>query len=159
MTSKKHLKAAERLASAGPSNANGHAAAAKGPTPASSDPSNDTRVTKNKELARDETIVVALGQELKTLRAETKSNVERKQALTDKERQAEAEAEEQQPGQNGAQGPGGDEDEDDDDKIYNPLRLPLGWDGKPIPYWLYKLHGLGVEYKCEICSDYVYMGR
>ena len=22
--------------------------------------------------------------------------------------------------------------------IYNPLNLPLGWDGKPIPYWLYK---------------------
>ncbi len=27
---------------------------------------------------------------------------------------------------------------------------PVGWDGKPIPYWLYKLHGLGVEYKCEV---------
>ncbi len=26
--------------------------------------------------------------------------------------------------------------------MYNPLKLPLGWDGKPIPYWLYKLHGL-----------------
>ncbi|CAG8537906.1 4414_t:CDS:2 [Paraglomus occultum] len=38
-------------------------------------------------------------------------------------------------------------------------RLPLGWDGKPIPYWLYKLHGLGVEYPCEICGNYVYMGR
>ena len=36
---------------------------------------------------------------------------------------------------------------------------PLGWDGKPIPYWLFKLHGLGVEYKCEVCSDYVYQGR
>lgn len=51
-----------------------------------------------------------------------------------------------------------DEDEDDE-KIYNPLKLPLGWDGKPIPYWLYKLHGLGVEYPCEICGNYVYMGR
>lgn len=50
-------------------------------------------------------------------------------------------------------------DEEDDDKIYNPLKLPLGWDGKPIPYWLYKLHGLGVEYPCEICGNYVYMGR
>ncbi|RKP28030.1 hypothetical protein SYNPS1DRAFT_11806, partial [Syncephalis pseudoplumigaleata] len=34
-----------------------------------------------------------------------------------------------------------------------------GWDGKPIPYWLYKLHGLGVEYPCEICGNFVYMGR
>lgn len=52
----------------------------------------------------------------------------------------------------------GEEDEDEE-RIYNPLKLPLGWDGKPIPYWLYKLHGLGVEYRCEICSDHVYMGR
>lgn len=50
-------------------------------------------------------------------------------------------------------------DDEDEDRIYNPLKLPLGWDGKPIPYWLYKLHGLGVEYPCEICGNYVYMGR
>jgi hypothetical protein len=43
--------------------------------------------------------------------------------------------------------------------IYNPLNIPLGWDGKPIPYWLYKLHGLGVEYKCEICGNQSYWGR
>jgi len=36
---------------------------------------------------------------------------------------------------------------------------PVGWDGKPIPYWLYKLHGLRVEYKCEICGDMSYWGR
>jgi len=36
---------------------------------------------------------------------------------------------------------------------------PVGWDGKPIPYWLYKLHGLGVEYKCEICGNASYFGR
>jgi splicing factor 3A subunit 3 len=54
---------------------------------------------------------------------------------------------------------GKEEEEDEEEKIYNPLKLPLGWDGKPIPYWLYKLHGLGVEYRCEICSDGVYMGR
>jgi splicing factor 3A subunit 3 len=35
----------------------------------------------------------------------------------------------------------------------------LGWDGKPIPYWLYKLHGLGVEFKCEICGNQSYWGR
>jgi len=38
-----------------------------------------------------------------------------------------------------------DNDDDDDEPIYNPKNLPLGWDGKPIPYWLYKLHGLGIE--------------
>jgi splicing factor 3A subunit 3 len=55
-----------------------------------------------------------------------------------------------------------DEDEKDapaEDFIYNPLRLPLGWDGKPIPFWLYKLHGLGQEYGCEICGNMVYSGR
>lgn len=36
---------------------------------------------------------------------------------------------------------------------------PVGWDGKPIPYWLYKLHGLGIEYKCEICGNSSYWGR
>lgn len=39
-------------------------------------------------------------------------------------------------------------EEELDAPIYNPKNLPLGWDGKPIPYWLYKLHGLGIEYKC-----------
>jgi len=51
-----------------------------------------------------------------------------------------------------------EEDEDEDKPIYNPLNLPLGWDGKPIPYWLYKLHGLNIEYKCEICGNYSYWG-
>lgn len=52
------------------------------------------------------------------------------------------------------------EEEDEDEKpIYNPKNVPIGWDGKPIPYWLYKLHGLGVEYKCEICGNASYWGR
>eukprot|EP00931_Biecheleriopsis_adriatica_P103544 TRINITY_DN78367_c0_g1_i1.p1 TRINITY_DN78367_c0_g1~~TRINITY_DN78367_c0_g1_i1.p1 ORF type:complete len:530 (-),score=185.31 TRINITY_DN78367_c0_g1_i1:64-1653(-) len=50
-------------------------------------------------------------------------------------------------------------DDDEDRPIYNPLNLPLGWDGKPIPFWLYKLHGMGIEYKCEICGNYSYWGR
>lgn len=52
------------------------------------------------------------------------------------------------------------EDEDENNKpIYNPLNLPLGYDNKPIPYWLYKLHGLSKEYKCEICGNHSYFGR
>lgn len=39
------------------------------------------------------------------------------------------------------------------------LGLPLGWDGKPIPYWLYRLHGLSKSYKCEICGNHTYWGR
>ena len=30
---------------------------------------------------------------------------------------------------------------------------------RPIPYWLYKLHGLGIEFKCEICGNFSYWGR
>merc|ERR1719420_122468 len=48
---------------------------------------------------------------------------------------------------------------DEERPIYNPLNLPVGWDGKPIPFWLYKLHGLGIEYRCEICGNYSYWGR
>jgi len=71
------------------------------------------------------------------------------------------------------------EEEDDEDKdafinyknvplgydvIVDTARLPLTfcswhrWDGKPIPYWLYKLHGLNLEFKCEICGNYSYWG-
>eukprot|EP00300_Choanocystis_sp_HF-7_P006083 c14468_g1_i2.p1 GENE.c14468_g1_i2~~c14468_g1_i2.p1 ORF type:complete len:380 (-),score=116.11 c14468_g1_i2:190-1329(-) len=52
-----------------------------------------------------------------------------------------------------------EEDEDDDRPVHNPLNIPLGYDGKPIPYWLYKLHGLGIEYNCEICGNFKYKGR
>ncbi|KAI9316112.1 hypothetical protein BX666DRAFT_1955246 [Dichotomocladium elegans] len=105
-----------------------------------------------KETAWKELLIRKYAEALADVREETKANVERKQALTDRERtleqdQDEIELDEQE------------SDDDDEDKIYNPLKLPLGWDGKPIPYWLYKLHGLGVEYPCEICGNYVYMGR
>lgn len=57
-------------------------------------------------------------------------------------------------------GKGADQEEDDDERPkYNPKNLPMGWDGRPIPYWLYKLHGLGVEFKCEICGGASYWGR
>lgn len=46
---------------------------------------------------------------------------------------------------------GVDEIESSEDEADGPnvktRHLPLGSDGKPIPYWLYKLHGLGVEFK------------
>lgn len=82
--------------------------------------------------------------------AQTKENVEKKQALTYEEMEAEREEEEVQ---------ADSESEDEEQQIYNPLKLPMGWDGKPIPYWLYKLHGLGQEFKCEICGNHSYWGR
>jgi len=44
-------------------------------------------------------------------------------------------------------------------KKNNPLNLPIGPDGKPIPYWLYKWQGLGNEYICEICGNFSYWGH
>ncbi|KAJ9139759.1 hypothetical protein P3X46_030463 [Hevea brasiliensis] len=35
------------------------------------------------------------------------------------------------------------ESDDEEQQICNPLKLAMGWDGKPFPHWLYKLHGLG----------------
>merc|ERR1712191_37789 len=91
---------------------------------------------KHKRIALLEAQVYKLVELLSEQRASTKENVERKQARTDGER----------------------EEEDDDDVAYNPKNLPLGWDGKPIPYWLYKLHGLNISYNCEICGNYTYKG-
>ena len=46
-----------------------------------------------------------------------------------------------------------EEEESVDDIPYNPKNLPLGWNGKPIPYWLYKLHGINL-----ICGNFPYKG-
>ncbi|ONH65105.1 Pre-mRNA-splicing factor sap61 [Cyberlindnera fabianii] len=51
------------------------------------------------------------------------------------------------------------EENTDYNSLYNPMNLPLGPDGHPIPHWLYKLHGLDIEYTCEICSNFSYQGR
>ncbi|XP_073064251.1 splicing factor SF3a60 homolog [Primulina eburnea] len=80
----------------------------------------------------------------------TKENIEKKHALTYDEIVQEREEDEVQ---------AESESDDEDQQIYNPLKLPMGWDGKPIPYWLYKLHGLGQEFKCEICGNQSYWGR
>lgn len=88
--------------------------------------------------------------------------MERRFSLTSREREQEL-VEQAKPAapppKMNADGEPEQEEDEEEERIYNPLKLPLGWDGKPIPYWLYKLHGLGVEYRCEICSDHVYMGR
>jgi splicing factor 3A subunit 3 len=79
--------------------------------------------------------------------------------MTERERQLELEALFADSAAGPALDEGSESESDDDEKIYNPLKLPLAWDGKPIPFWLYKLHGLGVEFPCEICGNFVYMGR
>lgn len=43
-------------------------------------------------------------------------------------------------------------------KIYRLERMASIYVNRPIPYWLYKLHGLGNEYRCEICGGASYWG-
>jgi splicing factor 3A subunit 3 len=83
----------------------------------------------------------------------TRENVERRQARS----VAEIEQEDEQEAADMAVDES-DSDDEDRSEFYNPKDIPLGWDGKPIPYWLYKLHGLNVRYSCEICGNYVYRG-
>ncbi|KAL4923424.1 SF3a splicing factor complex subunit PRP9 [Aspergillus undulatus] len=150
LTGKKHIRAAEARKAAG---ASGEAPA----TSASSGVSGTQRL-KERAVAEREHRVRSLARVLINERQATKINVERRQGMTERERQMELDAmlaESEDVGGNR----GAESDDEGDDRVYNPLKLPLAWDGKPIPYWLYKLHGLGVEYSCEICGNYVYMGR
>ncbi|KAJ7682573.1 hypothetical protein DFH06DRAFT_298366 [Mycena polygramma] len=157
LTSKKHIKAEAKLAESGeasaPSNPNGSHSA---PTPATQSSAKFRLHTTAKLTHLTTSLLASLAPTLN----ETKSNVERRFSLTAREREQELldQSKPPPPPANPA-GDGPAEEEEEEERIYNPLKLPLGWDGKPIPYWLYKLHGLGVEYRCEICSDHVYMGR
>lgn len=103
---------------------------------------------RQKEIGVLEAQVYRLVEVLSEQRQATKDNVQRKQARTEGEREdSDAEVSEEE-----------SEEEEEDDIPYNPKNLPLGWDGKPIPYWLYKLHGLNISYNCEICGNYTYKG-
>lgn len=150
LTGKKHIRAAEARKASGTS---------EKPQAPSNGGSSLAHDLKERAIAEREHRVRCLTNELKQERQDTRANVERRQGMTERERQIEYDALMAEPEPQG-DGQGGDQpDENDAEKIYNPLKLPLGWDGKPIPFWLYKLHGLGVEYPCEICGNYIYMGR
>ncbi|KAH7948003.1 hypothetical protein HPB52_017606 [Rhipicephalus sanguineus] len=114
---------------------------------AKSKPGRNKDSEKQKEIATLEAQLYRFAEILSEQRQATKENVQRKQARTVGEREesdneiSESESE-----------------DEDNDVIYNPKNLPLGWDGKPIPYWLYKLHGLNISYTCEICGNFIYRG-
>ncbi|KAK6954556.1 hypothetical protein Daesc_004523 [Daldinia eschscholtzii] len=156
LSGKKHVRAAaeraQRLQGTSEENGDGSNHASKG--------NNSTHRLKERAIAEREFRVKRLASAMSTERSDTRVNVERKQGMTERERQQELEnlfnatttTSNSKDAEDG-------EDNDDEDKIYNPLKLPLAWDGKPIPFWLYKLHGLGVEFPCEICGNFVYMGR
>lgn len=140
LSSKKHVKAAELL-----KNGNGaKAASANGSAASTSSASKDKETERAHYLARLEAIISTLMRTtwLAPIRNDTKSNVERKAALTDKERMQELqdmekrEAEETKKAreEGSKRKKDAEELEVEEEKIYNPLKLPLGWDGKPIPF-------------------------
>lgn len=120
---------------------------AKKPTKSTSVHSRENE--RHKEIAQLEAYLYKYAELVSEQRSATKENVQRKQARTGGERDdSDVEASDSD----------NDDDPDADDVPYNPKNLPLGWDGKPIPYWLYKLHGLNISYNCEICGNYTYKG-
>lgn len=140
----------------------------------SSSSSSSSPADAKRNMAHLEFMIRKYGEKFSTIKAATRANVVRKQTLTDREWQAE----QQDPGllllpttrraddqRVDAENDDDEDDKDDDEedeadaKRANPLDLPLGWDGKPIPFWLYRLHGLGNEFPCEICGNYIYKGR
>lgn len=108
-----------------------------------------------KELARTEFMIAQLSAATKDVVQGTRRHVEKQQTRSAIEKQREYEEEEE-----GMPVAGGADDSDEDDSpVHNPLKLPLGWDGKPIPFWMYRLHGLNEKFSCEVCGNEVYMGR
>ncbi|KAM4899408.1 splicing factor 3A subunit 3-like isoform 2-T2 [Sylvia borin] len=105
---------------------------------------------RNKDVAFLEAQIYEYMEVLGEQRHVTLENVQRKQVQTGEEREEEGE-------QKISESESESEDEENE-IIYNPKNLPLDWDGKPIPYWLYKLHGLNINYNCEICGNYTYQG-
>ncbi|KAI9846314.1 MAG: hypothetical protein M1837_004167 [Sclerophora amabilis] len=154
ITGKKHIRAAEaRKARLNESGENGEVNGdGKGR-------GTNMQRLKERAVAEREYRAAKLANAMQQQRSDTRVNVERKQGMTERERQMELEALFAESAEPTAQNGDDESDSEGDEKIYNPLKLPLAWDGKPIPYWLYKLHGLGVEFSCEICGNFVYMGR
>jgi len=114
---------------------------------------------RQREIGLLEACVYQLAELISTQRDATVENVQRRQARTLAEREEEEDSDEENDVGGNKGGEGGDGDgEEDDDIPYNPKNLPVGWDGKPIPYWLYKLHGLNMYYSCEICGNQTYRG-
>ncbi len=117
------------------------------------------------DIAKLEIIAAAMLDQLRPTLDATARRAERRltQTINEKEKEVQEEingAYDDSAGAGGADGDNDSDDSDDDDTpIYNPKGVPLGWDGKPIPYWLFKLHGLNHFYPCEICGNESYRGR
>ena len=86
---------------------------------------------KERAIANREYRISSLASVLSSVRSATRINVERRQGMTERERQQELDALFAESNDFVPAG-GGDSDDgsDSEEKIYNPLKLPLAWDGK-----------------------------
>jgi len=111
------------------------------------------------DIARRETLVTALLGQLRPILEATYRRIERRQTQTIEEQEKELE-EALYSSEVVKEDTKKDESDDEDEApVYNPKNVPLDWDGKPIPYWLFKLHGLNHYFPCEICGGETYRGR
>jgi splicing factor 3A subunit 3 len=122
----------------------------------------ETKKLTTPTTAKLEFMLEKLGQYLNSYKEYTISNTERKDAMTDREKLIEMAS---ITGDDSDYTTVDEDDEDDEDnfdddgEILNMKDLPLGVDGKPMPYWLFKLQGLHKTYNCEICGNISYKGR
>ena len=84
-------------------------------------------VATARAIAALEADALCLLEQLRDVLKATRGNVEKKTTLSYQELEAERMEEEADQLEEG--------EEPENEAIYNPLKLPLGWDGKPIPYW------------------------
>ncbi|ODV81626.1 putative pre-mRNA-splicing factor [Suhomyces tanzawaensis NRRL Y-17324] len=96
----------------------------------------------------------------------TRNNATRKEGMTEREKMIEetgkAGDESEYTTVNSSDSEFSDSDSDansDEDEYENYKDLPLGADGTPIPFWLFKLQGLNKSYQCQICGNISYKGR
>lgn len=125
----------------------------------------------NHDILLNEYLITSYAALLDSVIKDTRLNIQRRNALTNKERFYEnlnfskiydSEAFPKHLGANEKENDTEIDkqcDQEDDDEVYNPMNLPLDVDGKPIPFWLWKLQGLDHEYTCEICGNFKYHGR
>ncbi|ODQ77082.1 hypothetical protein BABINDRAFT_163817 [Babjeviella inositovora NRRL Y-12698] len=106
------------------------------------------------EVRKLEFEIVRFSQLLEPVIISTKQNTTRRRALTDRERALEIMTLTET-----LEDDESDIDVSDKDEVENPNNMPLGIDGKPMPFWLYKLQGLSKGFTCEICCNETYRGR
>jgi len=107
-----------------------------------------------RQVALKEARIAVFAQLLQDRITATQTLMEKKQTWTEEEKESEMQLIREEVARNEEE----ELSDDDEPTFINYKNVPLGWDGKPIPYWLYKLHGLNIEYKCQICGDYSYWG-